>query len=163
LQYLGLMFRRLLAAAGALLAGFHLWVFGGHLADGRLLDPGVLTRWLVAGAIVGLLWHLRRNNVSILWGRKAVAVWILAAILHAPAAVDRLGAPDALQASDVARLIAQVSVVTALLSTLLFLTFARKRTGIAGPRFIAVADTRPLTVPRPRAFLLLAPRPPPLA
>src|SRR6186713_3609370 len=88
------MVRKVLTAAGALVAGFHVWLFVSQLGDGRLADVSVLARWGVAAGLGVALWYLRRQNVPLFWGRKAVAVWLLAASLHAPSLTDRLAAVD---------------------------------------------------------------------
>ncbi|HYN06703.1 MAG TPA: hypothetical protein VES67_04870 [Vicinamibacterales bacterium] len=90
------MIRRVLLTAGALLALFHVWLFAGQAWDGQLADPALILRWLFAGALVGALAGLRRQGASIFRGRKAVAIWLLAALLHGPAAargIEGLGEP----------------------------------------------------------------------
>src|SRR5262245_61223070 len=72
--YVGVMVRKVLTATGALLAGFHVWLFVSQIGDGRLADVSVLARWAVAVFLVAALWYLRRQNVSMFWGRQAVAV-----------------------------------------------------------------------------------------
>jgi len=95
------MVRKVLTAAGALVAGFHVWLFVSQLGDGRLADVSVLARWGVAAGLGVALWYLRRQNVPLFWGRKAVAVWLLAASLHAPSLTDRLAAVDTTASADV--------------------------------------------------------------
>ncbi len=72
-----------LAIGAVALAGFHGWVFAAQAAAGRLDDPWVILRWIVGTAIVVALAALRRRGES-MWGRKAIAIWGLAALLHAP-------------------------------------------------------------------------------
>ena len=52
------MVRKVLTAAGTLLAGFHVWLFIGQLGDGRLADAALLARWGVAGGLGVALWYL---------------------------------------------------------------------------------------------------------
>ena len=90
------LIRRALLTAGALLALFHVWLFAGQAWNGHLADPALLLRWLFAGGLVAALVGLRRQGTSIFRGRKAVAIWVLAALLHGPAVarrIDRLGEP----------------------------------------------------------------------
>ncbi len=84
------MFRRALTAAVALLVLFHLWLFAGQIWDGRALEPATAMRWLVAGGLIAALAGLRRAGQPMVFGRRAAAIWLLAALLHAPKALDRV-------------------------------------------------------------------------
>ena len=97
------MLRKLVGASAALLVLFHAWLFGAQLLDGRLADAGLVARWAAAGLLLAALVRLRRQGVSLVWGRRATAVWLLAALLHGPATLDRLTSlqlpvPDAVAA-----------------------------------------------------------------
>jgi hypothetical protein len=70
-----------LGLAGVLL-GFHVALFWSHLDTGRLFEPGVALRWSVGVVLLGLLVGLRRVGVPVLWGRRALVVWVLVALLH---------------------------------------------------------------------------------
>jgi hypothetical protein len=150
---------RILRAAGAVLVLFHVWLFAGQMADGRLADPGVVGRWLIAGGLIAALVQLRRQGASMLVGRKAATVWLLAAWLHGPAIAARVDPPALPEAIGT---IAQVGLaVTALGLTLLVLGRARRS---AAPH--APADRLPVRfeivpLPMAHAFSALAPRPPP--
>ena len=85
------MFRRTLISGVVLLALFHGWLFGSQVWDGQLADLGLLARWTVAGGLFLGLMSLRRQGRSVVRGRKAVAIWLLAALLHGPAIGDRVG------------------------------------------------------------------------
>jgi hypothetical protein len=80
--------RLLIRALVATLALFHGWLFASQAAGGDLAEPGLALRWIVAGGLVTALSVLWRRGES-LSGRKAVAVWVLAALLHGPALADR--------------------------------------------------------------------------
>jgi hypothetical protein len=82
---LSAMFRRLAAAIGGLLVLFHLWLFGSQLLDGRLTELGQVLRWLMAAGLVAAMAHLHRRGLSLFKGRRAIAIWLLAALLHGPA------------------------------------------------------------------------------
>ena len=78
------MFRRTVVGLGALLGGFHLWLLGNQAWSGQLSEPDVVLRWIAALALgVGLV-ALKRRGASLV-GRQAVAMWVLAAMLHGPA------------------------------------------------------------------------------
>jgi hypothetical protein len=72
--------------AAALLLVFHAALFWMHLLSGRLFEPAVALRWGVGLLLIGLLWVLRRGGVPLLWGRRALVVWLLVALLHVSAA-----------------------------------------------------------------------------
>jgi hypothetical protein len=59
-------------------------LFAGQIASGKLAEPGVVLRWLIAAALVAGFAQLYRSRASI-WSRKGVAIWVLAALLHGPA------------------------------------------------------------------------------
>ena len=81
--------RASLAVAGAALIGFHGWLFAAQAAAGRLEDPWLVFRWIAAAALVAALVAVRRGGESIL-GRKSIAIWVLAALLHGPAIASDL-------------------------------------------------------------------------
>ncbi len=74
-----------IAAAAALLL-FHVALFWMHLTQGRLMEPAVALRWGLALLLLGVLWLLRRVGVPLLWGRRALVLWVLVALLHVSAA-----------------------------------------------------------------------------
>jgi hypothetical protein len=84
------MLRRSALVAGALLGAFHVWLLGHQVWSGHLAQPDVLLRWLVAGALVAGLAVLGRRGQAVVFGRQAVAVWLLAALLHGPALANDL-------------------------------------------------------------------------
>jgi hypothetical protein len=84
------MARKALAWAVAALAVFHAWLFAGQVWDGTLLaEPGLLWRWAVAAVLVVGLEGLRRRGASLIRGRQALTIWLVAALLHGPAVSDR--------------------------------------------------------------------------
>jgi len=76
--------------SGTALAAFHGVVFAGQAAEGRLEDPWLVVRWLVAAGLVAALAGIRHADGSI-WNRKGLAVWVLAALLHGPAVTADFG------------------------------------------------------------------------
>jgi len=75
--------------AGAALVGFHAWLLASQWAAGRLVnDPALLLRWAAALVLAAALIWLGREGTSLV-SRKAIVIWLLAALLHAPAVADR--------------------------------------------------------------------------
>jgi len=153
--------KRLLVAAAGLLALFHVWVFGSQLWTGQLADPGLIVRWLIAAGLVAAIVALRRGGESVFWGRKAVSIWLLAAVLHGPALADAGQAPLSHPAlPGVVTTLLQVATA-GLLGVGLALAAAWLRT-ISTPRLRRAYETMPRGAARrahhPPRF---APRPPP--
>jgi hypothetical protein len=156
------MFRRTIAGAAGLLALFHVWLLGSQLWDGRLAEPGLVLRWMIAAGLVGALIVLRRTGAPIWWGRKAVSIWLLAALLHGPTMAAGAGQfespalPEAVTALvQIAAAAAMVGLGLAVLAALAAHVFAAHR---SYPRALPLLSyglgDRP-TVPH------VAPRPPP--
>lgn len=105
--------------AGALLVAFHGWLFANQAAAGRLEDPWLVFRWLVALGLTASLVAIRRNGGSV-WSRQGIAVWVLAALLHGPAVAGNAGnATDALALPEAAvTSVLQLVTATALTITL---------------------------------------------
>jgi hypothetical protein len=83
------MIRASLAVAGAVLVAFHGWLFAAQIAAGRLEDPWLIFRWIAAATLVASLVAVRRGGASI-FGKKGIAIWVLAALLHGPAIASNL-------------------------------------------------------------------------
>jgi hypothetical protein len=66
----------------ALLVGFHAWLLAQRLAEGRIAEPAVVLRWLAGLGLTAALIGLRRAGVPLLWGRKALVLWLLVLLLH---------------------------------------------------------------------------------
>jgi hypothetical protein len=161
---IGRMIRALLAVAGAALVGFHGWLFAAQVAAGRLEDPWLVFRWLAAAALIAAVAAVRRRGES-LRGRKGIAIWVLAALLHGPSAAASLESdfrtfalPEA-----VATTVVQI-ISSAALGAALWLLAGRRGAGALTPQVRyasapAVIAAGGLTPRRTRRF---APRPPPL-
>ena len=78
LQALVRLSRRPVTWAALLLGLFHLGLLGQRIADGTLLQPVVLARWLAGLALV---WALVRTRRSLTAGRSG-ALWALVLLLH---------------------------------------------------------------------------------
>ena len=157
------MLRRSALAAGALLAAFHVWLLANQVWTGHLAEPDVLLRWLVAGALVGGLAMLGRRGHAVVFGRQAVAVWLLAALLHGPALANDLDGFATPSLPEAAATLAPSILGSLLGLALLALAAARRRDRRA--RAPSPACQRPPAVAR-GAFRRLEsrvpPRPPPL-
>jgi hypothetical protein len=156
------MFRKWAGGVGVLLGAFHGWLLLGQLWDGQLAEPGLLLRWLVAGGLIAGLAALHRRGVSIVRGRQAVALWLLAALLHGPAVADRTGfAPTAIPES-VTTFVQVVAASAALGLGLAFLTgLLRRRPAGPGSRGTRVASSAAVRFGR-FSPTLVGPRPPPV-
>ena len=84
LERLRSLARTTAVVSGATLVAFHGCLFAVQAADGRLEDPWLAFRWLVAAGLVAALAAIRHAGGSI-WNRQGLAVWVLAALLHGPA------------------------------------------------------------------------------
>lgn len=143
---------------------FHLWLLTSQLWGGELVDLSLVTRWLIAGGLLLGLRGLRLHGASIFWGRKAIALWVLVALLHGPALVEHFGTKGAPTTSDVVAVLAPVAaaVVGAGLVLLLAIVPGTRRSDLpfrprrilepawAGPRS---HDCRLLRAPRPPPIL----------
>jgi hypothetical protein len=158
------MLRRLALAASAALVLFHLWLFAGQVWAGELNEPARLTRWFVAAGIAAALVGLRRGGLSLVRGRRAVAIWLLVGLLHAPAVAHRVDGAEGLLLQQVVATLVQIGFASAagfLLALIAWLVRAgapRYR-----PSLRRVRDVSCRRMPAPDAFLLAAPRPPPSA
>ena len=155
------MFRKALAAAGAVLGLFHGWLLVSQVADGRLADPFALVRWVVAGGLVWGLFAIRRQGASMLWGRKAVSIWLLATLLHAPAMAERIDASGL----DLPTVVVSLVNVTLGAGIAVATLVAFRRQKFQRPVAIAWAyrSHSSLASAVTGNYLTLSPRPPPLS
>jgi hypothetical protein len=156
------MARRVVALVGGLLVLFHLWLFLDRLWQGQLADPGALLRWAMAGGLTAALWTLHRRGVSLVRGRKAVAIWVLAALLHAPAMAGEHPADHSPALAEVVTTVAQlIGSVRFGLGLILLAVVLHRQTlpRLARARALSRPRGRPLDRGRSLHF---SPRPPPL-
>ena len=152
-----------LGVAGIALVAFHAWRLALQVAAGELNDPWLVFRGLAAGALVAALVAVRRNGESI-WSRKGIAIWVLAALLHGPAASDLTANLDSLALPETVA----TSVLKLVSSTVLAMSVWLLAGLLAGRR--SATSFQPAFVPAFSAAGRLAagitpqfsPRPPPL-
>ena len=156
------MIRRALAVAGLLLLLFHGWLFAGHVWDGQL-DLAQTARWLVAAGLVVALHQLRRRGIPLFHGRRAVAIWLLAALLHGPAVSERTGVSmPALP--DIVAVLAPVSIGVMLAGFGVWLALALGRRRRTLRLFIGIGIDADVVDPFALdSYPILAARPPPNA
>ena len=148
----------------AALLVFHVWLLGTHLADGRAFEPAAALRWVLAVLVLAGFRALSRRGLPVLFGRRAVGLWLLVVIIHCSAAWDGgvVAALDRAIPESVTAL-AQFSAATLAFGMALAAAFAAaaplsgaKRTGCPIPVLIA-------GLPSTGFVFRFAPRPPPLA
>ena len=66
-----------------LLIVFHAGLLVQRVGAGELLEAGVLVRYGLSFLLLVGLWVLRRQGHSLLWGRRALVVWLAIFMLHA--------------------------------------------------------------------------------
>jgi hypothetical protein len=67
---------------------YHAGLLGTHVLDGRLLHPATSMRWFAGAFLLTGFLALRRLGVPLVWGRKAVVLWLLVVFLHGHAALS---------------------------------------------------------------------------
>jgi len=143
-----------LQIAGSALLLFHGWLLWERMSAGELLEPSVALRW-AAALPLALAWIAhRRRGLSPFRGRRALVLWLLAALLHwhGGATTDDSAQPTWLIAAP----------VVSLVSVGLVLSHARVR-----PRRSPLSHLRTILPdldscwPTPRLELQRLPRPPP--
>jgi hypothetical protein len=152
-----------------LLIGFHALIFWRHLLSGALADPGKGLAWAIGFVLFGFMVALRRAGVPLLWGRRALVVWIMVALLHVgalkPGHLDATALGTATDATlSLFTLPPSIVSLAALAGLLLVLLSAGRRR--RAPLALAVAVVRARAAHRPVQDGLFAPLPsraPPLA
>jgi len=158
------MFRKALAIVGLFLVVFHGWLFAGQVWEGQLADFALASRWLIAAGLAFGLWALRRQQAPLFRSRRAVALWLLAALLHGPALADRFDV-NAPALPEAAAVLVQASTGAAVLAGLLILLALALRATRRTPRLPAHLLVRMPVAADPHRSgwtAVFAPRPPPL-
>ena len=157
------MIRASLALAGVALVGFHGWLFAAQAASGRLEDPWLVVRWVASASLLAALVAVRRGGASI-FGRKSIAMWVLAALLHGPAISDlqtnfnSFALPETV-ATTVVQMLASAALSAGLWLLAALLVARRRPTRVRYATAPAFAHAGGLA---PGISLHFSPRPPPL-
>ena len=61
---------------------FHLQILLTRLADGSVLQPLVVARWIASLAVCAVWLSLRRRGVRLFRGRAALVFWLLLVLIH---------------------------------------------------------------------------------
>ncbi len=106
--------------AGAGLIGLHAWILASQWSAGRLsTDPALILRWAAALVLAAALIWLGREGTSLV-SRRAVVVWLLAALLHGPAVASHGGDLQTLP-ETAASLVIQTTAIAGVLTAALWL------------------------------------------
>ena len=153
------------AAVGswAALALFHVWLLWGQWQDGRLSDPVVAAKWAGSALLLGALAMLYRSGRALLFGRQALAVWTLAALVHVGAGQPALSAEPSSSSPALLFIVPSLAGAALLVGSALVAAArrARRTTGgirLAPPRAVRVQRCSRLVLARSHAL-----RAPPLA
>ena len=155
------MVRRVLSAAAALLAAFHVWLFADQIVTGELGDIAVLSRWLIGAGLTAALVNLHRRGLSLVRGRHAVAVWLLAALLHGPALARSVDGAAPSIPEVVSTVVQTVTGIVTFGTLLLLLSLRSPRPQAPAWRRLAAFDGPVATARLLDSVLQFAPRPPP--
>ena len=117
------LLRWIARTAGAALVGFHVWLLASQWSAGQLAaDPALILRWAASLVLASALIWLGRDGASLV-SRRAIVLWLLAALLHGPAVAGRAGESGALQSlpETAATLLIQSTAVAGVLVVALWL------------------------------------------
>jgi hypothetical protein len=154
------------AALTLWLVPFHIWLLWERLSDLSIGQPIVALRWLGAVALVAAGIREARQGRSLLRGRRALALWTLAFLLHAGATPVQ-GHPLPLSAPPPPAIHLLWLVPLALAGGLpelaehLAAALRRRDSGARPTRYWESAEGRPLPNTPGQRPELGAPRPPP--
>jgi hypothetical protein len=87
---LGAVLKRLGSFSIATLVAFHACLFGKLLVEGRITSPERALPWAAALALFVAFVAVSRSSDIASRRRRLVALWTLAALLHAPATAERI-------------------------------------------------------------------------
>ena len=132
---------------------FHAQLLWQRISSVTLLEPLVALRWSAAALMVVAFVYLQRSGISVVWGHKALILWLLVLVLHAGLMPVEAGA---LQPAE------PVLLAISLLGLALSTIHVARPTLAAAPR----SGRRPFDDPgglsaEPGFFAPLSPRPPP--
>lgn len=152
-----------LSAVG--LALFHGWLLWCRVSHPASIEPRVVLRWMAGLGLLGVLVALRRLGVPLLWGRKALAFWMLVFLLHWSASAPPTEEAVTIDPSEqlLLALPGTLSLAAVVSTLLLALATAKAQAALARPGLVGfVLLPFPL---RLSTFSLAgeSPRPPPVS
>lgn len=156
------MIRRSITGAAALLVLFHGYLFAWQLWTGEFAKPGLTLRWVIAAMALRGLLAMRAARPSDVWGRKAVCIWLLVALLHGPSIA---GAAEAqFTAPTVPAAVTAVLGIAASIGLVLAVAFAAfmARRGLAARWRLAVEKRSSAGLICAHHLRIVTPRPPPV-
>ncbi len=153
----GRLGRFLAVALVAGLALFHSQLLWQRLASFTLFEPLVALRWGVAALVLAGFVCLQRAGVSVVWGHKALILWLLVLLCHAGAVWPACSHQPLAEPGLLLALSLSGFALRAILGEL------DRLAGGAVPLFARILPaSRPPGLPRdPRFLEPLSPRPPP--
>lgn len=129
-----------------------------RIASSTLFEPLVALRWGAAALVIAGFVYLKRAGVSVIWGHKALILWLLVLVCHAGA----VGPVEGHQPLAEPGLLLVLSLCGLALRAILGELDRLAGGGVA--RLVRLPASRPPGLPRdPRFLELLSPRPPPAA
>jgi len=149
--------------AFGLLVAFHVWLLWTHLVVGQAFEPQTAVRWLVAVGVLAGFRALSRRGHPLVFGRRAVALWLLVIVIHCHAGwtgdvvTADLGVPETLHALSL--ITGSISVLGALAVVLL----VTQAPAAFDARLAVPASASIAGLPSDGFTYRFAPRPPPLA
>lgn len=149
--------------AVAALVAFHAWLLWSHVVQGRALEPQTAVRWLAAALVLAAFRSLSRHGLPLLWGRRAIVLWLLVILIHCHAtwtgdvAGFQIGIPETIHA------LAQLAEPAVVLGLILFSLLTAAAAWSPGRRVEHVRPARIAGLPSSGYLFARSPRPPPAA
>jgi hypothetical protein len=149
--------------AFALLVLFHVWLLWTHLIVGKAFEPRTALRWLVAVGVLAGFRALSRRGLPLLFGRRAIVLWLLVILIHCHAVwtgdvvTADLALPETIHA--LSQLTGSITVLGAVIAVLL----AAHAAAVLSLSRTTAAPAIVAGLPSDGVTFRFAPRPPPLA
>lgn len=130
--------------AATILVAYHLVLLWQRLADMSLLQPAVALRWIVTVALLVGLRRMHAAGLPLLWGRRALAFWLLVLLLHVsflgPLSEEAAAAGDLRASAGLALILPAAAPLT-----LLFSFFLTCWLAVGASRALSPSPLIPLT------------------
>ena len=160
--------RAIAALLVSALVAFHLGLLWLRLSSGTSLGLAEILRWSAAAPLLAAFLALRRFGVPVLWGRKAMVLWLIVLVLHSAAVTSPFDrdAVDLVRWAEGDTLLAipaSIGSIALLLTAVWGLALAFSAGGLALPLRGCLPRSGSHTATPTDFFLALASRPPPIA